>query len=41
MKKDSKNTYLSKSKYDLIAHLKQLKNQTEKFKPNDYALKKI
>jgi len=42
MKKDSNNTYLIKSKYDdIIVHIKQLKNQTEKFKPNDYILKKI
>lgn len=41
MKKISNNTYLSKSKYDdLIVHTKQLKNQAEKFKPNDYKLLK-
>jgi len=40
MKKGSNNTYLSKSKYDdLIVHIKQLKNQTEKFKTNDFILK--
>ena len=37
MKKGSNNTYLGKSKYDdLFVVMKQLKNQTEKFKPNDY-----
>jgi len=41
IKKGSNNTYISKSKYDdLIVHINQLKNQTEKFKPNDYRLLK-
>jgi len=35
MIKYTNNTYLSKSKYDdLIIHIKQLKNQTGKFKSN-------